>query len=86
MSKILDKIIEYYSDEELLIADGFDDAVIGIDEKSMRIIYSVSKCLTIIMFQTDALLDEAVEYFEFNVAGAYMGEKTPIWCYDGFDI
>jgi hypothetical protein len=81
MSKILDKIIEYYSDEELLIADGFDDAVIGIDEKSMRIIYSVSKCLTI-----DALLDEAVEYFEFNVTGAYMGEKTPIWCYDGFDI
>ena len=86
MSEILDKIIEYYSDEELLIADGFDDAVIGIDEKSMRIIYSVSKCLTIIMFQTDALFDEAVEYFEFNVAGVYMGEKTPIWCYDGFDI
>lgn len=23
--------------------------------------------------------DEALEYFEFNVLGAYMGEKTPIW-------
>lgn len=26
--------------------------------------------------------DEAVEYFEFNVSGSYVGEKTPIWCDD----
>jgi hypothetical protein len=26
--------------------------------------------------------EEAVEYFDFNVKGAYMGEKTPIWCID----
>jgi hypothetical protein len=28
--------------------------------------------------------DEALEYFDFNVSGAYMGEKTPIWCNDQF--
>ena len=25
---------------------------------------------------------EAQEYFDFNVSGAYMGEKTPIWVDD----
>jgi hypothetical protein len=28
--------------------------------------------------------EEAEEFFEFNVSGAYMGEQTPIWCYDNF--
>jgi len=27
---------------------------------------------------------DAYEHFEFNIAGSYMGEKTPIWCYDNF--
>jgi hypothetical protein len=28
--------------------------------------------------------EEALEFFEFNVSGSYMGAKTPIWCYDIF--
>jgi hypothetical protein len=27
-------------------------------------------------------MDEAVDYFEFNVSGAYVGESTPIFVYD----
>jgi len=83
---MLDQIIESYPDEELLIADGFDKAIIGVDEKSMRLIYSVSKCLEIIIIdsQSGMSYEEAIEYFEFNVSGSYMGEKTPIWCYDYF--
>lgn len=79
---MIDKIIEDYPDEEFLTADGFNDAIIGIDIKSMRIIYSFSKCIEILM--KDMTEEEAVEYFEFNVSGAYMGEKTPIWCYDNY--
>jgi methyl-accepting chemotaxis protein len=26
--------------------------------------------------------EDAIEYFEYNVSGAYIGEKTPIWCDD----
>jgi hypothetical protein len=26
--------------------------------------------------------EDAVEYFNFNVRCAYVGEKTPIWCID----
>jgi hypothetical protein len=28
--------------------------------------------------------DEAIEFFDFNISGSYVGEKTPIWCYDEF--
>ena len=80
--RLLNGIINYYEDEQFLIADGFDDAVIGVDESSMRLIYSTTKCIEILMFQSEMLLDEAIEYFDFNVRGAYMGEKTPIWCED----
>lgn len=80
---MLEIIIENYQDEEILKADGFDDAVIGIDANSVRLIYSVQKCIEVL--KNDGMDEmEAVEYFEFNVLGAYVGEKTPIWCNDFF--
>lgn len=79
---MLESIIDHYSDEEFLKADGFDDAVIGVDESSNRLIYSVSKCLGILM--KDMSEEDAYEYFSYNVSGAYVGEQTPIWCYDNF--
>lgn len=80
--KIIDIIKERYSDDDILIADGFDDAIIGFDEQSWRIIYSVRKCINILM--DDMTESEAIEYFAFNVSGSYVGEKTPIWSYDLF--
>ena len=80
---MLEKIVEQFQDEEILKADGFDEAVIGIEESSMRLIYSVEKCINILMKQ-GMDMTEAVEYFDFNVSGAYVGEKTPIWCDDLF--
>ena len=77
---MLDKILEWFPEEEILKADGFDDAIIGIDEYSMRLIYSVSKCIDILSIEMTE--EEAVEYFNFNVIGSYVGEKTPIWCLD----
>ena len=74
------EILEKYPDEEFLLADGFNEAVLGVDEKSMRLIYSISKCINILM--EDMSEEDAFEYFYYNVSGAYMGDKTPIWCDD----
>jgi hypothetical protein len=79
--KLLERIIETYPNEQFLKADGLDDAIIGVDEKSMVLIYSVSKCIDILAEKIGSV-EEAIEYFSFNVSGAYMGEKTPIWCQD----
>jgi len=79
---MLQDIIDNYYEYDFLIADGFNDAIIGVDETSMRLIYSVRKCLEILQEYLDE--EDAIEYFEYNVSGAWMGEQTPIWCYDNF--
>lgn len=78
---MLEEILENNPDDTFLKADGFDEAVIGWEENSGRLIYSVSKCIDCLMGQgmTD---EEALEFFYYNVSGAYMGEQTPIFCTD----
>jgi hypothetical protein len=76
----LESILEKYPDETFLKADGFDDAILGVDESTMRLIYSISKCIDILM--EDMSDEDALEHFYYNVSGSYMGEQTPIWCDD----
>ncbi len=78
---MVQKILDAYPDEDILMADGFDEAIIGIETKTMRVIYSVGKCIEILVEQGMSEF-EAIEYFDFNVSGSYVGEKTPIWCDD----
>lgn len=80
---MLETIIEQYGDEVFLKADGFDQAVIGVEEDTMRLIYSVQKCIHILT--EDMPEEDALEYFSYNVLRSYVGEKTPIWCYDMFN-
>jgi hypothetical protein len=81
---MIEKLVDWYPEESLLIADGFNDAIIGIDESSMRIIYSVTRCIEILCLDEEMDVEDAIEHFNYNVKGAYVGEKTPIWCEDNF--
>jgi hypothetical protein len=82
---MINEITEYYYEDEILKADGFDEAVIGVEERTMRLIYSVRKCIEILVLGGMSV-EEAIEYFDFNTRGAYVGEKTPIWCDDMFEL
>ena len=64
--------------DEMLFADGFDGALVGyIERAGMPSIacYDKDKCIEILA--KDMTYEEAVEYFYFNTAGAYVGENTP---------
>ena len=77
---IKEQICSKYEEEEFLFIEGMDEAILGVEEYSMRIIYSVQKCIEILMRdEMDEL--EAVEYFEYNILSAYVGKKTPIFCH-----
>jgi hypothetical protein len=78
MKQVLNKIIDAYPEEEFLKADGLDEAVIGVEEDEMRLVYSVDKCIEIFMTQ-GMEYDEALKFFDCNVRGTWMGDKTPIW-------
>ena len=66
--------------EGLLFADGFDEAIIGVAERigmEPVVAYDTNKIIEIL--SREMTEDEAVEYFEFNILGAYMGERTPVF-------
>lgn len=69
-------------DPELLFADGFDDCIIGftIEDKVPVVLYSTAKIIQ--KLKQDMTEDEAVEFFEFNINGAYVGERTPVFWND----
>lgn len=66
-----------------LFADGFDDAIIGMDMNSevYRVVYGVEKMIFILMHRDSMSEEEALEYLEYNVFSAYLGEGTPIYIY-----
>jgi len=86
-TEIKNHIIEMMNQngEWTMFADGFDEAILGIDAAHNKVIYSVAKCYEILQERDGMSQDEAEEFFAFNVLGSLMGEKTPIWCYDNFN-
>ena len=89
--KMLDDIVEYWEqiapEVEILKADGYDDCVLGYDyswQGVIRLIYSVDKIIKKMINDDGMEEEEAIEYFEFNMRGGYVGEQTPIWCQDDF--
>ena len=79
----LHQIIEDYPEDTFLVVEGFNEAIIGVDVGSLRLIYSYSGILMSLMAEgMDEI--EAVEHMEFNIVGAYLGDKTPIFCNDEF--
>jgi hypothetical protein len=63
--------------DDLLFADGFDDAILGVTVDGI-VAYDVTKMVQICMGM-GMTRDEAWDYLSFNVFGAYVGEKTPIY-------
>ena len=65
----------------LLVMDGFDDCIVGVVQvfgHENAVAYSFDKVIESLMNQ-GMEYDEAMEYFDFNIAGAYMGKNTPVF-------
>lgn len=77
---IADQLCE--ENPEALLADGFERALIGIARRIGQpslAVYDISKCLSILIEKHNLTEEEAIEFFEFNVIGSWMGENTPIF-------
>jgi hypothetical protein len=72
-------------DEEMLKADGLDEAIIGQayvwrDNGQFNVfVYDAEKIRSILMKRDGMDSEEAREFIEFNIEGAYMGERTPVF-------
>jgi len=75
----LDQYVDdFYPDEEILTCDGFDDCIIGICNRfgqSPIIAYDKDKMIE--QLTKDMSYEEAIEHFDYNIIGAWMGDGTP---------
>ena len=77
---LLDLIEEHIP--QALKADGFDDAILGVASRcgmNDLVAYDTNKIINILMERDGMTYEEAQEFFDFNIIGAYMGENTPIF-------
>jgi hypothetical protein len=71
--------------EGCLTADGFEGALIGVVAGACRetvACYDYGKCVGILMERDGMDEEDAEEWMEFNVVGAYVGETTPLFLHD----
>jgi hypothetical protein len=68
--------------EDALFIDGFDDALIGYVQRfnTSVALYNVNKVIEILI-ENGMSIEEAWEYFNFNIVGAWVGEFTPAFAY-----
>jgi len=65
------------------LADSFEDAFVGTTisafGRKQVAIYDYDKCILILMHDNHMTEDDAIEYFDYNVIGSWVGEDTPIY-------
>lgn len=67
---------------EVLFLDNFDEAIICLIKSFniYKILYDTNKILSIL--SKDMTEEDAIEFFEYNIIGSYVGESTPAFTED----
>jgi hypothetical protein len=71
--------------EGAILLDGFEHCIVGITEEfggNIRILYSTKKIIDSLVQDSEMTLDEAWDYYNYNVIGGYFGEQNPIFLID----
>ena len=74
-----------------LAAVGFEKALLGYAwlkqfGGACIAVYDRNKCIDILIERDGMDYEEAVEFFDFNVDGAYVGDHTPVFVYPEVDF
>ena len=76
------KILDIYSNEEFMKADGFDDCIMGICHRfgePLILAYDEEKVIKKLMKRDKMTRETALEFYTFNIIGAWVGKQTPIF-------
>lgn len=74
------KITTTYPEEEFIFADGFDDCIIGLDEGSMRVVYSIGRCIDkVLSWKGIATRGEAETFFYMEVYNVSVEHNCPMF-------
>jgi hypothetical protein len=81
MNPIRDEIAERYPDLLVMDPEYLDAAIVGVVTRIglEAVCYDTDKVIRLLMGHDKMSYEEAVEYMEFNMKGAWMGEQTPVF-------
>ena len=72
-------LMQVLEEEECLTADGFDDALVGCTYGANVVaVYDIQRMIEVLVNE-GMDHDDAVEFLEYNVVSAYLGDKTPLY-------
>ena len=74
-----EEIIEL-ADPEAIIWDGFDEAIIGRDNRG-RIVYDIDLMVETLTREDEMSEEEALEFLDYNTLNTFVGDLTPIHIY-----
>ena len=80
-----DSVADEDDSPQKLTLPGFEKALLGKAERcglGPVYVYSAAAVLNILMQRDSMDVDEALEYYEFNILGAYHGQGTPLFLDD----
>ncbi len=71
-------------DEEIMLADGFDEAILGYTRGAGQtgqivVVYEEEKCIEVLMERDGMSREDALDFFESQVACAFYGDRTPLF-------
>lgn len=68
-------------DENILVADGLDNAFVGLANTKDGIVavYQIDLVVVELMEDKGMTIDEAEEYIDFKISSAYVGPRTPLF-------
>ena len=65
------------------LADGFEKAFVGSTisafSREQVALYDYDLCIKVLVKDQQMTEEEAIEYFDYNVIGSWVGEDTPIF-------
>ncbi len=67
---------------EAIVLDGLDDAIVGIGHSKdlePRLIYSINIIILTLMERDKMTQQEAIEFYDYNIADGYFGNHGPIF-------
>ena len=85
MSGMIEKMIDEYGlnfleEESVVQLEGLDDCICGIVERfgmERVLLYNTNKIIEKMVEEDGMPYFEALEFFDFNILGAWFGDRTP---------
>tara|TARA_R100001463_G_scaffold74591_2_gene128617 strand:+ start:953 stop:1243 length:291 start_codon:yes stop_codon:yes gene_type:complete len=73
-------LLQMLVDWKCIVAPEFEDALLGISHCSTpKAVYDIDTIIAILIERDGMTQEDAIEHFDYNIAGSYVGKSTPVF-------